>query len=354
MNKMLKKVFVICGCILLIGIGITGVGLISGGSLIFAVYPEEQKVYSAKDENTDNFYYIEDTVEVDAFDAVSIEADDADVVIKRGDSFQVYYNLKRVYKPTIKVENHKLSICSRSSKKINIVSLDLFGLSMGNWKLGGVEEKIVITVPQNTVMKDAVVKAGYGDIRIQQMQFHKLELDADSGAVDLSATELGNYKIKCEYGDARLMNCTGDSGSLILENGECFLQGATFKALQLNSEYGDVKLADCNITDYEVTGENGSMEMVRLTASKVKAEADYGDIMIQDSTMNELTVTCENGNADVELGGNPEDYALDIALELGEFTFNGKEQGTPYNANDNKNKKISIVSEYGDVALNIH
>jgi hypothetical protein len=43
----------------------------------------------------------------------------------------------------------------------------------------------------------------------------------------------------------------------------------------------------------------------------------------------------------------------DFFVSAGDFKLNGKEQGTPYEINEGKDKKISISDSYGDVSLKV-
>jgi DUF4097 and DUF4098 domain-containing protein YvlB len=142
-----------------------------------------------------------------------------------------------------------------------------------------------------------------------------LELKANSGDVVFSDAILGDYHLTCDYGDVTFKNSQCKSGEIKADSGDVVVQNFLGQSLSVKDDYGDVTLADCEL--------------------------------------DRLDISCDDGDVDIALNGNLKDYDFDVSVSAGDFKLNGKEQGTPYEINEGKDKKISISDAYGDVSLKV-
>jgi hypothetical protein len=312
MKRFVQKLFIGCCCVLALGVILTVIGLLQGGTIAYAIYPTEKKVYTAKDAENAGGNYREEVVTVEDFNSMQIDVDSADVEIKQGDGYQVSYCLQKNEEPSIVVKDGSLQVKSISDSSF---SINFLSLSLGNFGWENAGERIVVTLPAEKTLVSADIQSDYGDITLQQVNIENLELKANSGDVVFSDVILGEYHLTCNYGDVTFKNSRCKLGEIKADSGDVEMQDFLGQSLSVKDNYGDVTLADCEL----------------------------------DS----LDISCDDGDVAVTLNGNLEDYNFDVSVDAGDFKLNGKEQGTPYEINVGKDKKVGISDAYGDVSLKV-
>ena len=351
MKNELKKTTKISLIVLLVGILLLVVGLCSGGKLNYAIDIKNKKMYMPKD-GEDSF--VSKTVEVDAFNELEMDIDVADVEIKQGEGYSVSYNLEEWNVPAVEVKDQKLTIANTDKQTARIgLQFDIFGFHIGPFSWDNEQNKITITVPKDTELDDLKLKVSTGNICIDQIQITDYIIEAESGEMVLSNTELGTGSILAEYGNVELKKVEGKECTLNMESGSGSFEDLKLEKLDLNAEYGNVEFDKAEILNLILINSSGEVILNGFTGDSLDIFAEYGNISIDETTANNLKLTCESGETNIKLLGNLEDYNLDIEVESGTLEINGDEQGEKVKRETGKSKNITIANEYGNVNLEI-
>ncbi|MBN2323570.1 MAG: DUF4097 family beta strand repeat protein [Spirochaetes bacterium] len=86
--------------------------------------------------------------------------------------------------------------------------------------------ELEIRIPEGWV-KDASVKTHSGDIRIENIRFTILTLDASSGDIELSSVETGRLKAECASGDIDAVFLDTENAELAAQSGNIELEDVT-------------------------------------------------------------------------------------------------------------------------------
>jgi hypothetical protein len=331
MKRFIQKLFIGCCCVLALGVILTVIGLLQGGTIAYAIYPTERKVYTAKDTENAGGNYREEVVAVEDFDSLQIDVDSADVEIKQGDGYQVSYCLQKKEEPSIVVKDGSLQVKSVSDSSFSIY---FFPLSMGNFGWGNAGERIVVTLPAEKTLESADIQSDYGDITVQQVNIEKLELESGYGDISMQKVNIENLELKANSADA-------------------VFSDAILGDYHLTCDYGDVTFKNSQCKSGEIKADSGDVVLQNFLGQSLSVKDDYGDVTLADCELDRLDVSCDDGDVDIALNGNLKDYDFDVSVSAGDFKLNGKEQGTPYEINEGKDKKIIISDSYGDVSLKV-
>jgi DUF4097 and DUF4098 domain-containing protein YvlB len=346
MKKIAKKAVAVCSVVLVIGAVAIGVGIVAGGSLNFTIEPSTRTVEAAGAQRD----YTEAEVAVEAFDTLRVDTSSADVEMETGETFAVRYCLNAEEEPTITVKDGVLSVAEQGKDdgKWHFFFY-LFGATWGNKK----SDRIVITVPAGTPLKEVVVNTEYGDVKLSEVQSDIVKITSDSADVQLHDSEMQTCEIVCEYGDVKLADCTMDSADVNLEDGDFEGKNVTFETALLKSEYGDFSLKKITARQMQLTSESGDVELSDSNVTECELANEYGDLKLNQLTASKLKITAEEGDVKATLNGALSDYDWNVTTDDGDFTLNEKKMGTPYIVNEGKQKQITIDTEYGDVWLKV-
>lgn len=351
MKNILKKLTKISLIILPIGVLLLIIGLCSGGKFNYAIDMNNKKMYVAEEgEHTS----VSKTLEVDAFNELEMDIDVAEVEIKQGDDYCVSYNLEKWSVPTVEVKDQKLTVSNADKQTTHIgFQFDIFGFHIGPHVWDDEGNKITITVPEDVELNDLKLIVSSGNISIEKIQIADYSIEAESGEVILSNTELGKGSIFAKYGNVEFKQIEGKKCLLNMESGSGAFEDVKLEQLDLNAEYGNVEFDKTEILTLMIENSSGEVRLNQFKGDTMDIVAEYGNISIDETTAANLKLVCESGETNVKLIGNLEDYNLDIEVESGDLEINGEEQGEKVNRETGKSKSVTIANEYGNVDLEI-
>lgn len=360
MKKALKSCVIVSLCLIMVGFIFLGIGLLSGGSVSYVVDVRNFKVRTHNAED-----YVEKTLDMDAFSKLQLNVSETDVEIRKGEDYQISYYLPEDEIPSIEVKNQELIV---TGKDLNSQQYTI-GFFQWDWNE---DDCIVITVPEDAEPIEASLNVESGDIRLQDMVFETVDLCADYGDIDVSDVTSGGADITVESGDIMLKNIKlkdgniiNEYGNLVVENafvekavlewesGDCKLNNLESKELHVTNEYGEVVIGQSTVNSCKIANESGEINIEDCKGETLELNASYGDIMIGTSIWNHVQATCESGDVEINLIGEMSEYDLDLTAESGEININGEENGEMYKEIFNREKSISVKSEYGDVDISV-
>lgn len=193
------------------------------------------------------------------FDRLNINVDNADVVIKSGNDYQVAFTGSKKLRPTVRTKDRQLTI----SQSGNLTKFN-------NYR----EHQIVITVPSDKQLS--------GQIHMK------------NGDLDISRAMLKNTTIKSGNGDIDFHNVTLNGGQTILSNGDFEAHRLTLQSnYQVKNQNGDNEVTKVHGAGFVLRNENGSNELFGK-------ESDGGRKERNADAANVLTLANQNGDNEVE------------------------------------------------------
>ncbi len=348
MNNVLKRIAIVSGILLLLGIGCSLVGVLSGGMLNYVFNLKTHEVYVPTKDKSE---VVEESINIDAFDVIEIKVDCMDLEIKSGDRYRVEYSVPSGYVPTVDVNNQKLVI---ESKKENAntysVCFDILDMQIGSFSVMD-DMKMTITVPKDKNLNDIKVSSDAGRISFIDLNGNQCEIQAKSGDMIVENSNIKKVMINADAGKVDMKNIVGSSFEITVNSGSFFLDTFELETLKLNADCGDISIKDGTMKNMDVTADCGKILIHNVESDVIDIEDKNGDILLKDVLTKASNIICECGDCDLGLLGNIDEYDIDAAVSLGELEINGEKQGNHYNNVNRKEKCIVVQNDCGDIDI---
>ncbi|MCR5788434.1 MAG: DUF4097 domain-containing protein [Lachnospiraceae bacterium] len=246
---------------------------------------------------------VEDTVELKNFDTVDIEVRSVDVMLTRGDSFQLSYRTEKGKEPVIEEKDGRLTV--RQPSKL---------LSLFSFRFDLEKDVYTITVPGNYDQEISLrAQAASGDVMIDRVKV--------SGEVE------------------------AQSGDVLFND----LEGAKLSA---QTKSGDIGCDKVKMTEVSFEASSGNVEILRLFTDELSAETSSGDVEINNSEIK--NIVCESSSGDVEIGllGDKDDYSCSLHTSSGRIEVNDEEYEDSYEK-DGGDGSIRVKTSSGDIEISM-
>jgi autonomous glycyl radical cofactor GrcA len=243
----MKKTLKIGLSLVVVGLIVGTVGFANGGAKVLladhqVAVPSKKKVLTRQE-----------------FDQVNINVDNADVVIKSGDHYQVSFTGSKKLQPTVNTKNRQLTV-SQSGKLTKF----------NNYR----EHQIVITVPNDKQLSG--------------------KINMKNGDLDISRAMLKDATVKSENGDIDFHNVKLNGGQTTLSNGDFEGHRLTLQSnYQVENNNGDNEVTKVRKAGFVLRNDNGSNELFGK-------EHDGGQQERNTSAAHVLTLINHNGDNEVE------------------------------------------------------
>lgn len=229
----------------------------------------------------------------------------------------------------------------------------------------------------------------YGDRVVVSTSLPELEsivIEGVSDNVTIVADGGGEYILEMEYASRESVDYSVKNGALYIvgalenvfsagyEPGGITVTvpfGAELSWVSVKTEMGEIFLDSVNSDLVELETDMGSVNVTKGQYGSLECESDMGDVLVNDVTADTLKCTSDCGNveaitftareADLEadLGsvtaiatGWPEDYALELEVDMGEVKLNGLAEPSPYvTKGRGTGKSIKAAADVGSVTL---
>lgn len=263
---------------------IIGAGLIITGGIILAVALKNQS--NKGNESITNSYEI-----TEAFSDISVDVDISDIYFYSSTDGKTKVECveKEKFKHTVKVEDNKLVITNKDTRKW-YERMFVFGLN---------NLKVNIYLPNNEY-NDLSIIASTGNINLNEgFTFNNVNIKVSTGNVILSSTGKELVKVESSTGniqvkgfDTKELKLEASTGKIIIENvnvsGKCYLKTST----------GSKVVTNLNALNFECKSSTGKTTLTNvIIEEEMKVEASTGDIIL--SECDAKTVTIETSTGDV-------------------------------------------------------
>ncbi|MCM1216980.1 MAG: DUF4097 domain-containing protein [Lachnospiraceae bacterium] len=145
-------------------------------------------------------------------------------------------------------------------------------------------------------------------------------------------TDLGTIDIEIDVGNIELDGLKATRCDIEASVGNIEISACTFDACGFDSDTGNVVVEDAALGNASCSSAVGNVELRDCTFGNLKIEADIGDTRVRAAQ----TLA---------------DYDIDLELDLGDVTVNGRREGTRYSAKGTGGYRMEISSDMGNISV---
>ena len=183
------------------------------------------------------------------------------------------------------------------------------------------------------------------DYKLSADAYDKVDIGVESGKLKINAKHKSNY-LSLLPENAELKD-----GTITVDAGNIGVKDLSFDNFTVDSDAGKVTLENATIGSSSLDTDAGDIDITGSDLEKLTIDTDAGKIDIDESKVDKLEVNTDFGDVDVKLIGEEADYAFDIKVDAGDISVCGKNMGNKYNANEDKDKKIVMNVDAGNVDI---
>lgn len=298
------KFFTITGCIFVLGILLSIIGIALGGSLAEASITQDNittKTYRKTMDNTTEIH------------SLSFDVSASDIILKEGSDFSIEGT--GIDKSTIKNGTWKVS-----SKIKNSFLWGLFPIKVGNWNIFGTKKgrKITVTIPREHALKKVSLDAKAIEWKIGRLNCQKLDIDVSAGTFRIDHLTSNEVDISVSAGDVRI------------------------KSFQIGGE-ADIS---CRMGDIRLGSEDTRADNL---CNKLEAECSMGDVRYYGKLTGENDVEVTMGSIRLNLVGNASQYDFSSNVTLGDVRH--KNKGTSPGNETNLYGTGNLSCTMGDISV---
>lgn len=357
MKPITKRIFIFSAVTAVSGLILMGVGMGLGGrpGVLFSKEGiqtpyQEKKPYFQKKTQLDPFHTLN----------LSIDSDAQIRVLPSNDkNYYIEYLLDGNYqKPHCEVTDDTLYFSQTDSQNFMV---GMFGIQFGSSVQS--EPSITLYLPEGTELKQTQIYTSYGDISLSSANLGDASIETASGNISLKDTTAGTLQLLLEDGDCLVDGVTADTFTLNNEYGDTVLKNTTSKSASLELDSGNLELNQFSTDTLKIYSEDGNVQTENLSFQSADITLEYGDLELDVNTLETLTCNLDSGGLILTLPDSMRQYQCDFHLEYGDLTLpedapkdryqeeDGEVIYQTQQTNDNKNRRITIQSEDGDVQI---
>ena len=299
MNTFKRNVFLICGALVAIGIGLVISGFILGGKEGLSLDLKNKKILNNSGE------VIEEEKVLGSFDEMDINIPSSSLEVIEGDSFKIEYRIRKDSKLDIDVKDGKLKLEYNPNGGF---SINIFTYDAGDY--------FKLYIPKDKVIKKADIKL-------------------DSGSFKINGTDISDLKLKNDSGSVKINNMNSEK-------------------IDINDDSGSVAIENVTADNLKVDNESGSVTLNKVTAAKSEIKAESGSIKLSDFDTQDTEVKSDSGSIKMILTGSEEDYSFDIKAESGSMKIGEKSVGSDDDdeyVSGSGSRKIKVRAESGSIKI---
>lgn len=204
----------------------------------------------------------EGTIDLDGnLSEIILDADYSEITVKTGSEFSVSYCVPEVLEPKVELKNGTLTVSSRSSHSLNVVSL------------GNVHNYITIIIPEDSELARVSVDVDAGELNLADLDVSKLQLAADAGNIQMDNITSSRMEIDVDAGNIEIRDSSADTMEIDADAGNVELYDSTIGTLTADVDAGNIESHNCTI-------ENGRCE---ADLGNINLRGDIGDVSTHTS-----------------------------------------------------------------------
>ena len=255
----------------------------------------------------DNGGVVKDSVKLEPFTSIELDADYVDFNIVEDNEYRVDYEYPSNMNVNGKVENGvlKITVKGTPNTSFSFFQFDKTGIKTVN-------PSLTVVVPEGTKFDSVDLKANAGDIRLDERIIDSFKAEMDAADLELDSIT------------AEKMNIQTDAGSV-----EIF--DSSIGDLEVSTSAGEISMNSSVSDSVKVSANMGNIEFFNNTFSKGEFKSDMGKISV-DGEFEEIKAESSMGEISVE-NENIGTAKVDLSVDLGKVSVNGVNKGNSYKQN---------------------
>ncbi len=250
---------------------------------------------------------VKESVQVEPFKEIILDADVADFTIVEGEEYRVDYEYPSNIAVKGKVENEvlNLSVIGKKNTGYGLFEVDGKGINT-------VDTKLTVVVPKGSEVKVADLTIRAGQIRLSDRDFDTLKADCAAGNLDLKKVKADKLEVKADAGNVEI-------------------DDSTFEDAKFTLATGALNVEDSVIGNLEAQNNMGTLTLYKTNFTKGTLESNLGKVDV-DGEFEELKIVSNLGGINVD-SENIENAKLDLSVDLGDIIVNGEKKTPAYTQN---------------------
>ena len=206
-----------------------------------------------------------------------------------------------------------------------------------------------------------------GSLRLIKNPGHFITNDDETGSNSMDQSVQAFSKIKINSSVMQIIIEEGDSFSvrgswnknwlrpeLSVNNGVLDIQ-------QHGKKHNNTGTNNCRITitvpsntrlnDIDIDSNVGEIKFRSINSDEISIKLNVGEISMRDVSFDNVDIDNNVGEISVYTPAELDDYDISLSTDVGEVNVNGKSYKRSYNQNGNRNRKIKIDTNVGEINL---
>ena len=255
----------------------------------------------------DNGGIVKDSVELEPFTAIEMDAEVVEFSIIEDDEYRVDYEYPSNINVNGKVENGVLKITVKGSPNTS------FGfLRFDNSGFKTVDPILTVVVPEGTKLDSIDMKVNAGDIRLDNRVIDDFKADINAGNMELDGITSEKMIIETDAGNVEIFDSTIKDLDIKTDAGAISVDQSTSEKVKAGANMGNIKFYNDKFSEGEFESDMGKIA-IDGEFDKIKAESSMGEISIDSETI--------------------DDAEVEVSVDLGKISINGDNKGNYFKQN---------------------
>ncbi len=300
MKKGYKRLAIIGGVLLLVGIFFTAIGLALGGHHRLSIGPSGIVVGSGD--------FFEKMQEFTNIQNLTLDVQAANINFIESDTYRIEYGYHETDQITLNEKDGHVTITGKHQNRFWLFHFSWF-------RSTETTNYINIYYPKDSHFEKIEITSDVGEIAFDHTNIDTLTLNSDIGSVTIKNTYIGSADFDLDLGSLEMNDST------------------------LNHTDIDLQL--------------GSLEMLHTISSDLDVSLSMGDATIIGTLYGTHEIDCSMGDVDITIEGSEENYRYELSTSLGS-TFINQESVSNHTSKKDGQYFIKITNSMGDSSLNFN
>lgn len=329
MNPKTKRILLIGGILLGIGLCLAVVGYGLGGRYSFSI---DQNGFTLYDQPPGG---LTQSVDLEAFDTLDVQTRNLDIEWVASDHYGAVF--------TYTMERDALDIRQEGGRVTIRSPKPAMGLNFF-WYLP--QDRLTLYYPADQSLDALTLQHSNGSVSLCALSAGTLNLHVDNGPLALQEATADVAKLEVSNASTQLSDVHAQSLRLQSDNGQVQVNGLTGGSAQLTMSNGSLKLSRATLERLTLSTDNGDSNLQDLSAAQgLQAHARNGRITLKGDVEGKLDLQVSNGNLDVSLAGERAAYDLNLQVDNGGLTVDGARiEGSLQEARGQDNQVVGVVN----------
>lgn len=321
---MKKKVLLFAAACVVMGMFLTGVGLILGGKGFSIGWSGSGLSFG----NDDQYYTLCD-MDVEEFSRITVKVHNCPVTVRPSDNGKYGVDIR-------------LAVSSEEDIPVHIADGELVventakkGWLFWNFDfLSGEEEYVILYLPEK--------------------EYQELHLSTSNANITVEGIDTGDdlLYVHSSNGSLRLEEVHAGEIDAKTSNSSIVLEGVYADIVKAVSSNGRIEFTDVEAQELRADTSNSAVRFEGVYGMKAEVESSNGSIKLDRVHFDELLdVKTSNSSIEVELDGSKEEYSIDASTSNSEVRVEGEDYGKKYRGGDG-GAKVILRSSNDKITVN--